>query len=63
MLLFQLIPLVVIVAAGGVMAVGYLARLALKSPDVTWNRSKNPEPWEKYRNKQYKVSHSPFLFK
>lgn len=39
------------------MAAGYLARLAFFSPDVTWNRSKNPEPWERYRNKQYKVKY------
>lgn len=63
LLLFQLIPLVVVIAAGGCMSAGYLARLAFKSPDVTWNRSGNPEPWEKYRTKQYKVSHWLFLFK
>lgn len=37
------------------MAGGIIWRLATQSPDVTWNRSGNPEPWEKYRNKQYKV--------
>lgn len=51
----QLIPLVAIIGIGGTMAATYLARLALFSPDVTWNRTKNPEPWERYRNKQYKV--------
>lgn len=51
----QLIPLVAIIGIGGTMAGTYLARLAFFSPDVTWNRSKNPEPWERYRSKQYKV--------
>ncbi|XP_055315045.1 cytochrome c oxidase subunit NDUFA4 [Sitodiplosis mosellana] len=49
-----LIPLVVIIGIGGGLAGGILWRLATQSPDVTWNRSGNPEPWEKYRNKQYK---------
>lgn len=52
---FQLIPLVVIIGIGGGLAAGICWRLATQSPDVTWNRSGNPEPWEKYRNKQYKV--------
>lgn len=52
---FQLIPLVAIIGVGGVLAGGIIWRLATQSPDVTWNRSGNPEPWEKYRNKQYKV--------
>lgn len=34
----------------------YTLRLALKNPDVTWNHKKNPEPWNEYSNKQYKVS-------
>ena len=33
----------------------YTMRLALTSPDVTWDRKGNPEPWQKYAEKQYKV--------
>lgn len=36
-------------------ALYYTMRLATRNPDVTWNRETNPEPWEAYRNKQYKV--------
>lgn len=43
------------VGFGTAMATAYIARLALVNPDVTWSRTKNPEPWERYRNKQYKV--------
>uniref|UniRef100_C6ZQT7 Putative NADH:ubiquinone dehydrogenase n=1 Tax=Ochlerotatus triseriatus TaxID=7162 RepID=C6ZQT7_OCHTR len=49
-----LIPLYVCVGLGAVGAVFYTARLALSSPEVTWNRKTNPEPWEEYRNKQHK---------
>ncbi|KAM8703138.1 hypothetical protein ACLKA7_007849 [Drosophila subpalustris] len=49
-----LIPLYVCVAAGAVGAVYYMARLATRNPDVTWNRTSNPEPWQEYKNKQYK---------
>lgn len=52
---FQLIPLVVIIGAGMGLSTAIIVRLATQSPDVTWARSANPEPWEKYRNKQYKV--------
>lgn len=33
----------------------YTLRLATKNPDVTWSRKNNPEPWQEYHNKQYKV--------
>ncbi|XP_062540309.1 cytochrome c oxidase subunit NDUFA4 [Armigeres subalbatus] len=49
-----LIPLYVCVGLGAVAAVFYTARLALRSPEVTWNRKGNPEPWEEFRNKQHK---------
>ncbi|CAG0891227.1 unnamed protein product [Darwinula stevensoni] len=51
----QLIPLYVCIGAGVCGAGLYLVRLATKSPDVTWNRNKNPEPWNEYTHKQYKV--------
>lgn len=49
-----LIPLYVCVAAGMLGAGFYTLRLATRDPDVSWNRKNNPEPWEEYRNKQYK---------
>lgn len=52
----QLIPLVVVIGVGGALAAGISIRLLTQSPDVTLARNRNPEPWEKYRNKQYKVS-------
>ena len=33
----------------------YLGRLALKNPDVSWNKKGNQEPWNEYETKQYKV--------
>nr|XP_019546508.1 cytochrome c oxidase subunit NDUFA4 [Aedes albopictus] len=49
-----LIPLYVCVGLGAVAAVFYTARLAIRSPEVSWNRKGNPEPWEEFRNKQHK---------
>ncbi|XP_064468944.1 cytochrome c oxidase subunit NDUFA4-like isoform X2 [Ornithodoros turicata] len=49
-----LIPLVVIVGAGAVGAVFYITRLATRNPDVSWNKKGNPEPWQEYKDKQYK---------
>ncbi|XP_071521814.1 cytochrome c oxidase subunit NDUFA4 [Panulirus ornatus] len=49
-----LIPLYVCLGAGAVMAFGYTLRLAVKNPDVTWNRVTNPEPQQEYAEKQYK---------
>uniref|UniRef100_A0A182VXQ4 NADH dehydrogenase [ubiquinone] 1 alpha subcomplex subunit 4 n=1 Tax=Anopheles minimus TaxID=112268 RepID=A0A182VXQ4_9DIPT len=49
-----LIPLYVCIALGSAGAVFYTLRLALRSPEVTWSRKNNPEPWEEYRNKQHK---------
>ena len=36
-------------------AAGYTIRLATRNPDVSWNKKANPEPWQEYRNKRYKV--------
>nr|XP_038934164.1 NADH dehydrogenase [ubiquinone] 1 alpha subcomplex subunit 4-like 2 isoform X2 [Rattus norvegicus] len=34
----------------------YLLRLALRSPDVCWDRKNNPEPWNRMSpNDQYKM--------
>ncbi|XP_055908504.1 cytochrome c oxidase subunit NDUFA4 [Eupeodes corollae] len=49
-----LLPLYFCVGVGALGATFYIFRLATRNPDVTWNRSSNPEPWEEYRTKQYK---------
>ncbi|XP_067825127.1 cytochrome c oxidase subunit NDUFA4-like [Heptranchias perlo] len=41
----SLIPLFVFIGAGSLGASMYLLRLALRNPDVSWNRKNNPEPW------------------
>ena len=51
----QLIPLFVALGLGVGGAAYYTMRLATRCPDVTWNRTTNPEPWQEYANKQYKV--------
>ncbi|KAI1896401.1 hypothetical protein AGOR_G00094400 [Albula goreensis] len=49
-----LIPLFIFIGGGATMSMMYLSRLALRSPDVSWNRQ-NPEPWNKLGPKdQYK---------
>ncbi|XP_050035388.1 cytochrome c oxidase subunit NDUFA4 [Dermacentor andersoni] len=50
----SLIPLVVIVGVGMAGAVFYTARLALRNPDVSWNKKSNAEPWQEFKDKQYK---------
>ncbi|XP_061564015.1 cytochrome c oxidase subunit NDUFA4-like [Cololabis saira] len=50
-----LIPLFVFIGGGAAMSMMYLGRLALKNPDVSWDRTNNPEPWNKIGpNQQYK---------
>ncbi|KAJ8253806.1 hypothetical protein COCON_G00204180 [Conger conger] len=55
-----LIPLFIFIGGGAAMSMMYLARLALRSPDVSWDRTNNPEPWNKfdptYRYKFYAVN-------
>uniref|UniRef100_A0A803V1F6 NDUFA4 mitochondrial complex associated like 2 n=14 Tax=Neoaves TaxID=3078114 RepID=A0A803V1F6_FICAL len=53
----QLVPLIGFISVGLGSAVLYLLRLALYSPDVSWDRKNNPEPWNKLSpTDQYKVS-------
>ncbi|XP_009280551.1 NADH dehydrogenase [ubiquinone] 1 alpha subcomplex subunit 4-like 2 [Aptenodytes patagonicus] len=50
-----LIPLIGFISVGLGSAVLYLLRLALYSPDVSWDRKNNPEPWNKLNpTDQYK---------
>ncbi|XP_050432120.1 cytochrome c oxidase subunit NDUFA4 [Adelges cooleyi] len=50
----SLIPLFACLGVGMAGAVFYLGRLALRNPEVTWHPKKNQEPWEEYKQKQYK---------
>ncbi|KAJ1520767.1 hypothetical protein ONE63_003862 [Megalurothrips usitatus] len=51
----ELIPVWVCIGFGAFLSGAYTLRLALKSPDVTWNRNSNPEPWQEYEHKNYKI--------
>ncbi|XP_043580112.1 cytochrome c oxidase subunit NDUFA4 [Bombus pyrosoma] len=50
----MLAPLFFCIGFGALMSSSYLLRLAFRSPDVTWNTKKNPEPWNEYKDKEYK---------
>ncbi|XP_076766050.1 NADH dehydrogenase (ubiquinone) MLRQ subunit [Xylocopa sonorina] len=50
----MLLPLFFCIGLGAIGASGYMLRLALRSPDVTWSPKKNPEPWNDYKDKEYK---------
>jgi len=41
----ELVPLLFFTSLGMFGAFGYLARLALKGPDVSWDRKNNQHPW------------------
>jgi len=60
----SLIPLVICIGAGAGWAGYYLLRLALRNPDVSWDKRGNPEPWQAYEKKQYKfwsqIDHSTY---
>ncbi|PSN46076.1 Cytochrome c oxidase subunit NDUFA4 [Blattella germanica] len=49
-----LIPLYVCVGMGCAGAFYYTLRLATRSPEVSWNKKTNPEPWNEYSDKQHK---------
>ncbi|XP_062975317.1 NADH dehydrogenase [ubiquinone] 1 alpha subcomplex subunit 4-like 2 [Elgaria multicarinata webbii] len=52
---FGLIPLIGFIGLGLGSAALYLLRLAIYSPDVSWDKKNNPEPWNKLNpNDQYK---------
>ncbi len=55
-LILQIIPIYIISIMGMALAGGYVYRLASQHPEVSWTKS-NPEPWNDYKNRQYKVSH------
>nr|XP_055104887.1 NADH dehydrogenase [ubiquinone] 1 alpha subcomplex subunit 4-like 2 [Symphalangus syndactylus] len=50
-----IIPMIGLTCLGMGSAALYLLRLALRSPDVCWDRKNNPEPWNRLSpNDQYK---------
>ncbi|KAK6617547.1 hypothetical protein RUM44_005135 [Polyplax serrata] len=49
----SLIPLFIAIGVGIGGAAFYPLRCALKNPEVVWNKSNN-EPWNEYKNKEYK---------
>lgn len=50
----SLVPLLVAIGGGCLLAGAYVLRLATRCPDVSWDKTKNPYPWDAYANKQYK---------
>ncbi|XP_045850382.1 cytochrome c oxidase subunit NDUFA4-like [Meles meles] len=53
----SLIPLFVIIGAGGTGTPLYVLHLALFKADVSWDRKNNPGPWNKLGpNAQFKFS-------
>ncbi|XP_047477270.1 cytochrome c oxidase subunit NDUFA4-like isoform X1 [Penaeus chinensis] len=57
-----LIPLYVCLGAGVAGATFYTLRLAFRNPDVSWNRTGNPEPQQEWANKQYKVRNTKSFY-
>ncbi|XP_012231940.1 cytochrome c oxidase subunit NDUFA4 [Linepithema humile] len=49
-----LIPLFVCIGVGGAAAFFYTLRLATRNPDVSWTNKKEAQPWDYYKDKQYK---------
>jgi len=49
-----ILPIYILTGFGLFLAGSYVVRLATRNPEVTWSRSRNPEPWDEYKNKQYK---------
>ena len=49
---YALVPLAVTMAGGLTMVVAYVIRLAFFNTDVSW--TKTPEPYNEFRNKQFK---------
>lgn len=48
---YSLVPLFVCVGGGAVFAAFYILRLT-QNADSTWNRSKNPFPWQKIKHNE-----------
>ncbi|XP_076672803.1 NADH dehydrogenase (ubiquinone) MLRQ subunit [Andrena cerasifolii] len=50
----MLLPLFFCIGVGAAGSSLYLLRLAVRNPDVSWFPSKNNEPFNEYRDKEYK---------
>ncbi|XP_053307429.1 cytochrome c oxidase subunit NDUFA4-like [Spea bombifrons] len=60
----SLIPLFAFVGLGGVGCVFYALRVATRSPEVSWDRKNNPNPWNKNSpNYQYKFYNETIDYK
>lgn len=60
----SVLPVVGCIIFGVALATAYTIRLAVASPDVTWNPKKKNEPWNDYEHKNYKLIQSePFDIK
>jgi len=53
--LLQLIPIYACAISGISLAIFYISRLALRSPDVSYTNKREAEPWNYYRDREYKV--------
>ena len=51
----SLIPLYACLGFGMALAVIYPLRVLLKHPEIKLAKHKNPEPWNEYADKQYKL--------
>jgi len=49
-----LLPLYFCIGLGGAGAFLYTLRLATRHPEVAWLNKKEAEPWDRYKDKQYK---------
>ncbi|MEE6481921.1 hypothetical protein FKM82_013070 [Ascaphus truei] len=60
----MLIPLFMFVGLGGAGSILYALRVAMFSPEVSWDKKNNPEPWkQKSPNYQYKFYNETIDYK
>ncbi|XP_037093081.1 cytochrome c oxidase subunit NDUFA4-like [Pollicipes pollicipes] len=52
---YALIPLVAMLGAALTGVVAFSLRTALRTPDVSYRKQQNPEPWNEYRDKEYRL--------
>lgn len=46
---YDLIPLLCAVTFSSSLGIGFMVRSAFRNPDVSWQRDKNPEPWNQVK--------------
>ena len=52
---YPLIPLVGMLGAAITGCAAFSLRTALRTPDVSYRKQLNPEPWNEYRDKEYRL--------